>query len=99
MATVSLKCKECGGVLEVDADREVLSCPYCGSKELFLESDEVKIERIRLKAYTDVELGRSEHQLEKNKDDNKFLLTYLKWLFIFLGIMLAVAVLGSLFGQ
>ena len=30
-------------------------CPYCGSKELILESDEVTIERIRNATYKDIE--------------------------------------------
>lgn len=27
-----LRCSSCGGVLEVDEDKEYAKCPYCGSK-------------------------------------------------------------------
>lgn len=93
MATISLKCKECGGVLEVDADREVLSCPYCGSKELFLESDEVKIERIRSKAYTDVELKKLENE---EKKDARAPLKWLYYILIGIGVCIAYVLLMKL---
>lgn len=47
MKTYSLRCKSCGGVLDANNDREILFCPYCGSKELVDISDKVRIERIR----------------------------------------------------
>lgn len=55
MATVSLRCKSCDGVLEINDDREILFCPYCGSKELFDDSDYIKAERIKSKAWRDIE--------------------------------------------
>lgn len=67
MSTISLHCKNCGSVLEIDEDREIFCCPYCGSKELLNESDEVKKERIRFKAYKEVELGKIDHDLELKK--------------------------------
>lgn len=60
MATIQLKCKSCDGMMNVDEEREVLFCPYCGSKEIFVESDSVKRERIRAKTYKDVVLGSKE---------------------------------------
>ena len=68
MATISLRCEACDGVLEVDEDREILSCPYCGSKELIAESDDVRKERIRSRAYTKVELGRQDTAVKLNRD-------------------------------
>lgn len=47
---IKLKCKQCGGELEVSEGQEMLYCPYCGSKTLVLESNKVKIERIRKEA-------------------------------------------------
>lgn len=86
MGTISLRCKECDGFLEVDEDRVVTFCPYCGSKELIEESDDVKKERIRSKAHTEIELGKQETErqinrdnldadLKKDKQSNKFILT------------------------
>ena len=47
METIKLKCKTCGGVLTVDKDRAVLSCPYCQSQELVVESDKIVIEKLK----------------------------------------------------
>lgn len=62
MSTISLKCKACGGSLDIDKDREVLFCPFCGSKEIFAESDEVKKTRIASKTYSEVEHARMQHE-------------------------------------
>lgn len=63
--TLSLKCKACGGVLTTDEDRLVLSCPFCGSKELISESDNVTIERIKVKATKELEEMRMKNESEK----------------------------------
>ncbi len=63
--TLSLKCKACGGVLTTDEDRLVLSCPFCGSKELISESDNVTIERIKVKANKELEEMRIKNESEK----------------------------------
>lgn len=55
--SVQLRCKSCNGVMDVDEDRPILMCPFCGSKEIILEGDKVTIQRIKSKAYRDVELG------------------------------------------
>ena len=48
--TIKLTCEDCGGILEVDASKTVLTCPYCGSKKLVPENDEVTIARINKEA-------------------------------------------------
>ena len=45
--TIKLHCSNCGGTMDVSTDRSVLLCPYCGSKELIQESEQVQIERIK----------------------------------------------------
>ena len=68
--TVLLKCKNCGGVLNGDEDGDnIIECPFCGSKELIVESDAVKIARI--KAEKEVELGRQKLQAEELKTAKK----------------------------
>ena len=62
--TVQLKCKSCDGTLFVDEEREILQCPYCGSSELLIESDEVTIERIKQKSKKAIEFKR----LDTNKE-------------------------------
>ena len=66
--------------MSVDADRPVLTCPYCGASDLLNESDDVTIQRVKSKAYRDVQLGqqqtakdielaRLQAELEKAKTD------------------------------
>ena len=43
-------------------------CPYCGSKELILESDEVTIERIRNATYKDIEHEKMSFEQAKYND-------------------------------
>ncbi len=61
--------------MDIDESREVVSCPYCGSKKVVLESDDVKIERIRneakkeqSRAYRDVETSKAQRDIEVSKD-------------------------------
>ncbi len=62
---ISLKCSECGGVLTVDKDKEILSCPYCGSKELLRSSDAVAVEKI--KQQTEFKKWEREDSLEEKR--------------------------------
>lgn len=57
---IQLKCNSCGGTMEVCADREILKCPYCDAKDLIVQSDSVKIQKIKSDAYRDVEYKRQE---------------------------------------
>ena len=62
MKTYSMKCKSCGGILDLSQDREILFCPYCGSRELIEVSDEVRKERIR---------AETKRGIEKDKGENR----------------------------
>lgn len=62
MKTYSMKCKSCGGILDLSQDREILFCPYCGSRELIEVSDEVRKERIR---------SETKRGIEKDKGENR----------------------------
>lgn len=64
MRTISLKCKDCNGTLDISEDQEIIFCPYCGSKNLIIESDEVKIERI--KAENKRQMAKDRYENEKN---------------------------------
>ena len=55
-----LKCGSCGGTMMVDVDRPILTCPYCGASDLINESDNVTIQRVKSKAYRDVQLGQQQ---------------------------------------
>lgn len=56
--TIDLTCPKCGAPLEVHQELSELSCPYCGYKKALVESDAVKIERLRTDAYKEVALHR-----------------------------------------
>lgn len=45
--TIRLTCQNCGSSMTFDNEKQIIACPYCGSKELIPESDNVKIERIK----------------------------------------------------
>lgn len=64
---VRLVCQDCGGIMSVDEDqdKQVLLCPYCGSKKMLLESDGVKIEKIR--SHTELEKERINREIELKK--------------------------------
>lgn len=58
--TRRLECKHCGGFMDVDETRNVKICPYCGSKELVEESDQVTMQRIKSHAWKEVEQEKEE---------------------------------------
>ena len=60
--TMQLRCKSCNGVMTIQGDDRILSCPYCGSRELILESDNVTIQRIKSKTEKEIEMERIHHQ-------------------------------------
>ena len=45
--SVIMRCKQCNGTLNMEREGDILSCPYCGSKELLLDSDSVAVEKIK----------------------------------------------------
>ncbi|MCH5205604.1 MAG: hypothetical protein J1F09_01540 [Oscillospiraceae bacterium] len=68
-----LICESCGGILEVDPTKTIARCPFCGTcysvSGLLNESDEVKIAKIQFQAYRDVELGRQQVDILKEKNE------------------------------
>ena len=65
--TVHLTCKNCGSSMTFDDDKQIVACPYCGSKELLIESDDVKIERIKSQTILNKEKMANEFELEKDR--------------------------------
>lgn len=68
--TLQLKCRDCGGTMSSEEGNTILFCPYCGSKELIPESDDVKIERIKSQAYREIELEKIKYMSEKEKRES-----------------------------
>lgn len=58
--TKRLECQHCGGIMDVDETRNVKVCPYCGSKELVDESDQVTMQRIKSHAWKEVQKDKEE---------------------------------------
>lgn len=95
---VHLKCRECNGVMEVDPNTNTLVCPFCESKDVIIESDNVKIEQIKSDTYKTVELSKQQHEmdkivLEEKQKDNALLKYYLftGGMMLLIFIMLVVA--------
>ena len=91
METISLRCKECGGTIEVDSSKNVTFCPYCGSKSMIPESDQVRIARIKANERIERE---KERQKSKRKHD---FYEALPFIVIFGGSVL-IAIIGSIAG-
>jgi DNA-directed RNA polymerase subunit RPC12/RpoP len=72
---IKMKCRDCGGELEINSDTSVILCPYCGSKSLVLDSEKVRIERMRINAVRDIELEniRSQYSLNSKQYDLELL--------------------------
>ncbi len=66
-STIHLVCQHCGSVMDYDDERQIVACPYCGSKELIEESDDVKIERIKSKTVLTREKQANDFELEKER--------------------------------
>ena len=47
MSTKILKCKNCGATMEVDDDKSIVFCPYCGSKELIEDKDPIPVKMMK----------------------------------------------------
>lgn len=87
--TVALRCQDCGGIMEVDEDGEIMQCPYCGSKRIVEVSDTVRIEKIRSKHQLEEKKLELDAKAEKEKSDLKFFLAYILF-FIFIILIMAL---------
>ena len=110
---IQIKCNSCNGVMDIDKERPILLCPYCGSKELIIESDKVTAQRIKSsiykevefekqRTYREVELGKRE--LEIKGDKSRFIQRLIGFGIVIVGIVIThysfwnVSVIGLLIG-
>ena len=63
--TKLLVCKSCGGQLDISENEEYVYCPFCGSKNLIIESDTVKIEKNRNKTRREIEKDKNDADVKK----------------------------------
>ena len=108
--TTYFNCTACGGGLDFGENQETVKCPYCGTvhnvSELLNDSDSVKIEKIKSKAYKDVESEKLRHEIEKDKlqEEKNEVESFKKGKFskvllVFAGISLFLCVLGFTNGR
>lgn len=69
--TIKLRCKNCNATMEVNADTQEVTCPYCGYKEKILDSDAVAVEKIKSNTYKEMEYARLENQREQQAHNEK----------------------------
>lgn len=62
---LKLKCQSCDATMEYKADENIMFCPYCGSKNLVVESDKVKVTKIKK------DIVVEKQNLEKEKRETK----------------------------
>lgn len=78
----TLNCSSCGAQLKIDDFQETVTCEYCDTTfsvaELLNESDELRIEKNKNRAYVEVEKGKREaeseylkHKIEQEKVQQK----------------------------
>lgn len=58
---IRMRCRNCDGIMKADESGKVMVCPYCGSKELILESEKITLAKIRAQQ----EAAREEKQKEE----------------------------------
>ncbi len=59
--TIRMRCRNCDGTMEADAENRILTCPYCGSRELIVESEAIRLEKLRAKQAQE-EAARAEEE-------------------------------------
>ena len=80
--TVALRCQDCGGIMEIDDDGEIIKCPYCGSKRIVEVSDTVRIEKIRSKHQLEEKKLELDAKAENEKRDDKSFFIYMNIMFL-----------------
>ena len=73
--TIRLKCQDCNGVMDIDESKMIAFCPYCGSKKLILESDVVKVEKIK----SQTTLGQEQIRMDQSLEERKLKYEQKKW--------------------
>ena len=100
--TIKLTCEDCGGEMNIEAGRNVLTCPYCGSKKLIMESDELTIARInkesdaeRMKFEKEKREYEEELRVKQNREDTKSTVTLFSAFVIVTIVMVAICLVLS----
>lgn len=57
-----LKCPNCSAMMDIDAEKRMSVCSYCGTRQMLKDSDAVEIERLRVQTHKEIELAKLEKQ-------------------------------------
>ena len=89
---IALKCTNCNGTLTTTENSNILFCPYCGSNELILESDAVKIQKIKSETIKEIALEQQQHEanLEKVRMEEARIAAFKKGIFSKVLILCAI---------
>lgn len=68
---IHMRCKQCGGTMEVEEGQSVFKCQYCGSAQVIIDSDEVAKEKIKQSTKKEIELNRLKYQIDKEKREKE----------------------------
>jgi len=68
---IRLKCRNCNGDLDVDADKGEYTCPFCGDREKLVDSDAVTIEKLKNNTYKEIEYAKMANEKEKDAYNEK----------------------------
>lgn len=68
---IHMRCKQCGGTMEVEEGQSVFKCQYCGSTQIIIDSDEVAKEKIKQSTKKEIELNRLKYQIDKEKREKE----------------------------
>ena len=77
---IKLRCKNCNGEMTIDSNEKQITCPYCGTKQVILDSDAVKIEKEKYKTIKEMQVNqfKAEKEKEEAKTSQEQLSTYKK---------------------
>lgn len=64
---IRMKCQDCGHGLEYNRAERIVFCPYCGSKNLLEESDEVKIADRQYTSMERMQENKLSHEDKKHR--------------------------------
>ena len=64
---ISLKCKNCNGDMAMNAEKNMLTCPYCGTKVAIVDSDAVAIQKAKIDAEHKSKIARLKEETRREE--------------------------------
>ena len=69
-----IRCQACDSNLEVDPEKDILCCPYCGSNQIIIEDDSVRIEKIKAQKEENIARIKADQKTQKDKHTRKVMI-------------------------